>query len=366
MSTPPDGQSPVMQMYFFANRVLCNTGVVPAVSSADDASVVYHEYTHGLSNRLIGNGNGLNSVQSGAMGEAWSDFYALDFLVSNGYEADTDASGEVAIGKYVTNNPVRGIRWDPIDCAVGSSGNCQGSPSAPNGGFTYGDLGHVEPGGTTQDIQEVHSNGEIWAQTLWDIRKALGPDIARTLITNGMRMATNINPSFLDMRNAIIAADLAAGGAHLNTLWALFAARGMGCAAQSPSANSTISVTPDSTTGGNGHCGAAVVSPGFSAASKTARLDKKGRFKFHFDGSPAGARGIVAVKTKSKFKSGKKRKILSLGTHSFQVPSTLAVDMQFKVSKSTLKKLKGKKKIPANVTLSFIGATYTTSLTLKH
>ena len=46
---------------------------------------MYHEYTHGLSNRLVVDADGnstLNSIQAGAMGEAWSDCYAMDYLVN--------------------------------------------------------------------------------------------------------------------------------------------------------------------------------------------------------------------------------------------------------------------------------------------
>ena len=58
-----------------------------AANSGDEADVVYHEYTHGLSNRLVVDANGvstLGGIQAGAMGEAWSDWYATDFLVQPG------------------------------------------------------------------------------------------------------------------------------------------------------------------------------------------------------------------------------------------------------------------------------------------
>ena len=57
------------------------------MNGGDDAAVVYHEYAHGLSNRLItyADGWGLDAFQSGAMGEGWSDWYAMDFLVGEGF-----------------------------------------------------------------------------------------------------------------------------------------------------------------------------------------------------------------------------------------------------------------------------------------
>ena len=45
----------------------------------DDAEVVYHEYTHGLTNRLVlypDGSSGLSTQQSNSMGEGWSDWYA--------------------------------------------------------------------------------------------------------------------------------------------------------------------------------------------------------------------------------------------------------------------------------------------------
>ena len=54
-----------------------------------------------------------------------------------------------------------------------------------------------------------------------------------------MRLTPNA-PSFLDARDAILAADLADfGGAHINQLWTVFAVRGMGASAVDPSADTT-------------------------------------------------------------------------------------------------------------------------------
>ena len=53
---------------------------------ANEADIVYHEYTHGLSNRLVVDAFGnstLGNLQAGSMGEAWSDWYAFDFLVND-------------------------------------------------------------------------------------------------------------------------------------------------------------------------------------------------------------------------------------------------------------------------------------------
>ncbi len=69
-ATPADGSSGRMQQYIF-------TAPTPDRDSDLDGDVVLHEYGHGVSNRLIGNGSGLGGTQSGAMGEGWSDYLAL-------------------------------------------------------------------------------------------------------------------------------------------------------------------------------------------------------------------------------------------------------------------------------------------------
>ncbi|MEJ7608140.1 MAG: M36 family metallopeptidase [Bryobacteraceae bacterium] len=46
--------------------------------SAYDAEVIVHEYGHAVSNRVVRN---LDTWHGGAMGEAWSDFYGLEFTL---------------------------------------------------------------------------------------------------------------------------------------------------------------------------------------------------------------------------------------------------------------------------------------------
>jgi hypothetical protein len=232
MATLADGQSPVMQMYLF-ERVDDPPGAPVEspfrdVNGGDDAAIVYHEYTHGLSNRLVVDADGvgaLNTAQAGAMGEAWSDWYAKDLLHNEGHQPDTAAPGEVDMGVYVDSEPHR-IRTQALDCPVGAAATaCPGTAGAGPGGYTYGDFGRIEAG------PEVHSDGEIWGEALWDLRGALGSEVTEAIVTEGMRLAPP-EPSFLDMRNAIIQADQALyGGVHVNAangIWAVFARRGMG------------------------------------------------------------------------------------------------------------------------------------------
>ncbi|SEP99947.1 M36 family metallopeptidase [Microlunatus flavus] len=225
MSTPPDGTPPTMQMYLFhaPGATDDEDPFVPA-SSAFDADVILHEYTHGLSNRLVVDATGtstLNSVQAGSMGEAWSDYYAQDYLVHSGFERDTSAAGEILTGRYVAAGQSL-IRTMPIDCPVGTTSEACTRLDGSRGGYTYGELSAVI------GEAEVHASGEIWGQTLWDLRRTLGHKVTGALVTRAMELSP-ADPSFLDMRNAIVQADLAVyKGKHTKTVWKVFAHRGMG------------------------------------------------------------------------------------------------------------------------------------------
>jgi hypothetical protein len=244
MSVTPDGRSPTMQMYLLRSPL-------PSLNGGDDAEVVYHEYTHGLSSRLVlypDGTSGLSNQQGKSMGEGWSDWYAEDFLNNLGFKPDTAAVGDVVMGQITFAGA---LRSQPIDCPVGAPSPCVGSPDAGPGGYTYGDFGDV------LGKPEVHADGEIWVETLWQIRQSLGPVVAETLVTRGMELSPPA-PSYLDMRNAIIQADLVNfAGANETALWSIFAERGMGYFAASTSdaldAIEDFSLPPDCTTSG---CGA--------------------------------------------------------------------------------------------------------------
>ena len=69
-----------------------------------------------------------------------------------------------------------------------------------------------------------------------------GSKLAESLVTRGMELSPTY-PSYLDMRNAIIQADVADnGGAHVKLLWKVFAHRGMGFFAGTVGGNDTSPV----------------------------------------------------------------------------------------------------------------------------
>jgi len=69
------------------------------------------------------------------MGEAWRDWYAMDFLNNLGLQADTTASGEVRVDGYLGEGQHL-ARSQPLDCPVGSrSSRCLGT-RGPDGAAT--------------------------------------------------------------------------------------------------------------------------------------------------------------------------------------------------------------------------------------
>jgi Zn-dependent metalloprotease len=191
-ATPPEGQRPRMQQFLF-------TAPNPDRDSSVDSDVVFHEYGHGISNRLIGNGSGLGGTQSGAMGEGWSDYWA------------TTINNDGVMGEYVTQNTTRGIRraaYTVPSAAVHDS---------------YADVG---AGGF-----EVHNDGEVWAAALWDLRAQLGKTITDRIVLNGMKF-TPTHPSFLNARDGILQADQNLNaGVNRCAIWTVFARHGMGFSA---------------------------------------------------------------------------------------------------------------------------------------
>nr|MDQ3373185.1 M36 family metallopeptidase [Acidobacteriota bacterium] len=223
-----------------------------------DADVVIHEHTHGLSARLHGNSSGLTSTMARGMGEGWSDFYAHSLLSNSSDPVD----GVYTTGSYSTyllapsfmGNYYYGIRRFPK--AIKSSTGPNGKPHNPlsfrhlnadcNAEIgTPTVIGSISAyprgpfGSTTCD--QVHAAGEIWSSALWEVRakyvERLGWEIGNRrilqFVTDGMKLAP-LNPTFLQERDAIIAAAQASGlsNADVADVWAGFAIRGMGFSAQ--------------------------------------------------------------------------------------------------------------------------------------
>ncbi|HVL89488.1 MAG TPA: M36 family metallopeptidase, partial [Actinomycetota bacterium] len=247
----------------------------PCVDGDFDASTAYHEYAHGISNRMTGGGDdadALSAHQSGSMGEAWSDWIAHMILEQEGLEDRT------ADGIYITGNTITGIRHFALD----------------KNPLTYGDIGFGRFG------PEVHDDGEIWSGTLWDLKvalvakqgKARGIDKAMRLVFDGMAMQTRL-PDMLDGRDAILKANqVRYKGADAALIWDVFARRGMGRSARSIDANDVNprpgfdSVTPNGylagtirDIGGSGMIAKVLVGLGEGKPTPVAVTPRSGQFR---------------------------------------------------------------------------------------
>jgi hypothetical protein len=228
-NTPADGQPPRMQMFIF-------TGT-PNRDGDLDQEVVYHELTHGTSNRLHANGSGLSGERSQGMGEGWSDFYAISLLATLTPDGD-DGKRLYAMGAYDTRNYYRAIRRFPY--AVKSAVAANGRSHNP---LTLADIDPaqinvsdaafpVNPGQANQ----VHNQGEVWCSSLIEVRAkmiekygfAAGSQRVLLNVTDGMKLDP-INPSQLDGRDSILAANCAGfGGFDELDIWDAFRIRGAG------------------------------------------------------------------------------------------------------------------------------------------
>ncbi|HKQ77634.1 MAG TPA: M36 family metallopeptidase [Blastocatellia bacterium] len=212
-SAPRDGTPGRMQMYLW-------TTANPLLDGDFDQGVIIHELTHGLSARLVGDGDGLTGTQSRGMGEGWSDYFGIVLLRG----ADDDLDGTYAVGQYISNNYARGIRRFPY------SSDPQVYP------FNFGDIARSA---------QAHNVGEIWCNTLLEMRAQLirkhgfpeGQRQSIQLVVDGLKL-TPPNPTFLDARNAIMLADkLNNGGANQCLIWEAFRKRGMGFSASAIDSN---------------------------------------------------------------------------------------------------------------------------------
>lgn len=249
-STPPDGSPGIMELNVF-------TGPTPARDADLDTEVILHEYTHGLSNRRVGGGVGIDKSghpQSGGLGEGWSDFYSLALLTQPG----DSLAAPYPEGPYISyllfgasygfnQNYYFGIRRYPY---------CTDTNIDPG---TFKDIdpnqANPHPGVPINPVianlaNEIHNQGEIWCAALWDARANLinqygfsnGNQLILQLATDGMNL-TPANPTFVQARDGILQADLVDNnGINHHQLWLAFAKRGLGLNASAPPSTTTVGV----------------------------------------------------------------------------------------------------------------------------
>lgn len=184
-----------------SNTTIRITTPAPLQRDGDiDADIVFHEYGHGLTWRMIGS---MSGPMSGAIGEGMGDVLAIVI------------NGDDRVGEYSASDPL-GIR------------------SAPYANFprTYGSV----------TGSEVHFDGEIYGAIGWKLRELYlaggltETDLLRDLV-QGMRFTPSA-PNFQQMRDGI----LTASTTNDCKVWTAFAQYGVGQGATSSITNGVITV----------------------------------------------------------------------------------------------------------------------------
>lgn len=192
-ATPTDGSNPRMQMYLW-------TQTTPNRDGDLDSDIVWHEYGHGLTWRMIGS---MSGNVPGAIGEGMSDVLAI---IQNNQDA---------VGEYSFN------RASGIRSSVYST--------------------HPDTIGDFNSTRGVHRNGEIIAATMWDAWRryqAAGKtrDDIMGDIVGGMNFIPAA-PTYFQMRDGFLAQ---APADRDCLIWEAFAARGMGFGGSMNSTGSSI------------------------------------------------------------------------------------------------------------------------------
>ncbi len=222
-----------------------------------DNAIVAHEWGHYISNRLVGNGNGLGNNQGGGLGEGWGDFHSLLLVVrpeDTAVPSNATFNGVYAMASYAVGGDAAlgggnqayyfGIRRYPY------------STDFTKNALTFRHISNGEPlpagvprsGTGTTASAEVHAVGEIWATMLWEcyaslLRDTLGPTPRLTFDQARQRMRdylvagyklTPVDPTFVEARDAILAAAAANDPVDYDLFWQAFARRGIGLRAVAP------------------------------------------------------------------------------------------------------------------------------------
>jgi len=220
-----------------------------------DAMVIAHEWGHMISNRLVGNANGLNENQAVGMGEGFADFHEMLILVKE--EDRNIASNPNFNGTYSSNAyPIGGPDF---------------APDAYNNAYYYGDrrypytrdmsknpltFKHIADNETlpptplpstlfsSSDNSEVHNTGEVMGAMLWECYSNLLNDTGRLTFAQAQdRMKRYIvaaykmmpiDPTFVTARDAILAVMNAQDVRDRDLCLHGFAKRGAGIGAVAP------------------------------------------------------------------------------------------------------------------------------------
>ena len=203
-----------------------------------DNLVIAHEYGHGISNRLTGGPNTSSCLfNEERMSEGWSDWFGLVMQM----KASDNGTERRGIGTFVINQPTNddGIRTYPYSTDMSINPH------------TFGN---------TNTLAVPHGVGSVWAAMLWDLTWAYvekygfdpniytgngGNNKVLQVVMDALKLQPCL-PSFVEGRDAIIAADQAiTGGQDYCMIWEVFARRGLGVNASSGDTDDSTDQTED-------------------------------------------------------------------------------------------------------------------------
>jgi hypothetical protein len=164
-----------------------------------DSDIVFHEYCHGLTWRMIGR---MSGPLAGAIGEGMSDVCAVMMNEND------------VVGEYSFDDPL-GLRRFPY----------------ANYPLTYGDITGAE----------VHADGELYGAIGWQLLQNFGTarkDALFTYMVDGMNF-TPAQPSYEQMRDGILQA---ADSADECLVWQAFAKYGVGVGATGVATGKSVSI----------------------------------------------------------------------------------------------------------------------------
>ena len=215
-----------------------------------DGQLLVHEFAHGVSTRLIGNGFGLTSVPARGLGEGWSDFFALALLAEPGDDPDgcyPIATYAAIYQEWSEDLHYYGVRRFPYSTDMTKAPQTIADIDPNQIDFPPGVPRNPRFG--SEEADQMHNIGEVWCLMLWECRANLieeygfaGNESIMRLVVDGMKLSP-VNPTFIEARDAVLQADMVnSGGVNQIALWKGFAKRGLGYSSWVPGSSSTVGI----------------------------------------------------------------------------------------------------------------------------
>ncbi len=220
-----------------------------------DNATIAHEWGHYISNRLVGNSNGLTSNHARGLGEGFADFHALLLLVK---EADRNLPANASYSGTYSDSayPVTGPDFAPdvLDNAFYFGlRRYPYSLDLTKNPLTFRHISDDVPLPTSAERSpkngsstnsEVHNTGEIWTSMLWQCYGNLLNDSARLTFAQAQdRMKRYLvaaykvmpaDPTVVEARDALLATMQVRDPADRELCLHGFAKRGAGIGAVAP------------------------------------------------------------------------------------------------------------------------------------